>query len=478
MKPATPAAVQLFHEGAAALAQLEAHGWRVDLAYLDKTIADTTATIKAMVDDLKQDSVWRTWHRKYGQQANLFSRAQLSAVLFHELGYEALSSTAGKTDEDGAGQGGRESADEEALERIGIPFTQKYLPIMKLDKVRGTYLKALRREVEGDRIHAFFGLSQVSTYRGQSDSPNLTNIPIRRKEIANIIRPCFIADDDDSVLVEIDYSQLEVRVAACYNKDPTMLRYIKEDYDYHKEMAVECYRLPHPKYYKTPEEKARLKEVRQQAKALFVFAQFYGDWYISCAESLWDAVRRYKLVGLDGRELYAHMADEGIEKLGALDPKLDQPGTFVQHIKEVERRFWEDRFPVYAQWRRDWFKAYEGKGYFNTHTGFLVQGIFSRNFVINCPVQGSAFHCLLWSITKMVNWLRKEKMQSRVVCQIHDSMISTVKVSELADFVAKARQVMTEDIKEHWPWIITQMNVEVEVCPQGGSWRDKKAYKE
>jgi DNA polymerase I-like protein with 3'-5' exonuclease and polymerase domains len=459
VRPATNDAYRLMHEGALALTQVERAGFRLDLEYMKRAETEVKETIAGLTSEIKNDPIWKRWQRKFGVEANLNSRHQLAKVLFDELGYEATGRTAGAGgDLEGAGGlGGRASVE-----------------ITKLDKILRTYLIGFREEAEGDRLHPFFSLHRVLTYRGACSDPNLQNIPIRVEEVAKYIRQCFISSGPDYRLIELDFSGIEVRVAACYHKDPTMLRYIRDGYDMHRDMAIECYRLQPQKEWAAEADKKALKALRQQAKALFVFAQFYGDWYISCAQSLWEAVERYHLKGIGGCNLYAHLQDQGIERLGELDPNKEQPGTFVQHLKEVERRFWGERFPVYDRWRKDWFKTYERNGYFHTLTGFLIQGIYDRNFVINAPVQGSAFHVLLWCLTEMVKRLRKAKMRSKVVCQIHDSMIGDVHKDEEAEYMAMAKQLMTVEVFERFPWIITPIEAEAEASPYGGNWHQKK----
>jgi len=260
---------------------------------------------------------------------------------------------------------------------------------------------------------------------------------------------------------------VEVCVSVCYNNDPKLRNYIiDKKTDMHRDMAGECYKLKTKEIHKA---------ARQQAKGSFVFAQFYGDWYISCAKGLWEGIERNKLTTVDGTCLFKHLKKQGVKELGDLNPKeKPRPGTFEKHIQEVEDRFWNTRFKVYSQWKKDWWDAYCENGGFSMHTGFSVHGVFSRNEVINSPVQGSAFHCLLWSIIKMNGWLVKNKMKSKIVGQIHDSIVGDVHIDELDDYLAKARQVMTVDLCKKWKWITVPLNVEADVTPVNGTWYDKE----
>ena len=455
MKPATPDACRLFHEAAIALAQVESNGFQIDIPYLDNAIVETEARIRRLIERLKQCDEWKIWKRRFGVTANIGSREQLGVVLFKEMGHTPQSFTAT----------GKDQMNELALERINTPFTRNLTKLFKLEKAVGTYLRGIRREVGNDGLlHAFFNLHTTTTFRSSSSDVNFQNQPIRDPLQGALIRTAFIPRPGQKI-IELDFSGAEVCIAACYHKDPTMLKYLAEGYDMHRDMGAECYKLPMDR---VP------KKVRQQAKALFVFSQFYGDYYLQCAKNLWGAIALEGLTTQDGICLYEHLAAQGISERGDCDPKKHDPtsGSFEEHIKAVESNFWGVRFAVYNQWRKDWYAAYQRDGGFNTLTGFAVHGVFDRNFVINCPVQGSAFHCLLWCLIQLQKWLRKNRMRSMIVGQIHDSIVLDVHPSEEAEVLAKAKELMTSDIVEHWPWIITGMKIEA-----GGStenWWSKK----
>jgi DNA polymerase-1 len=454
--PATPEAYKLLHDGAIALSRVEDAGIRIDVEYLDNTIKEVSDKINEIKARIYDTDVWYRWRRKFGERANISARQQLAAIFFGELGYAPTKRT----------RTGNVAADEEVLVHIDHPFCRAYTRLQKLEKLHGTYLLGVRREVQGDLLHPSYNLHTVITYRGSCSDPNFQNIPIRDPVMGRYIRQAFIPREPGWRLVESDFKGIEVCVAACYHKDPTMLRYIRDGYDMHRDMAAECYLLPRDKVPKA---------CRQQAKALFVFAQFYGDYYVSCAKSLWEAVVRHKLATADDVDIHEHLATNGILKLGACDPKQSPTsGTFEKHIHEVEQRFWGERFPVYDRWRRDWYKAYLKEGGFSTHTGFRVEGVYTRNFVINCPVQGSAFHCLLWVLIRLVRELRRRGMRSMVVGQIHDSIIADIHPDEFDEYIALVRHLIEEALPAAYPWIITPMQAEMEACPVGGTWYDKQ----
>jgi DNA polymerase I-like protein with 3'-5' exonuclease and polymerase domains len=445
-------AYDLLHRGAVALAEVEANGMRIDVDYLDKAIATTATRIRNLEGNLRGCEEYRLQRRRYGQATNLGSRSQLAAVLFEDLGHEPLTTTTT----------GRPQLDEVMLEKIGTKYAKGFLRLEKLYKLHGTYLLGVRREVEGGFLHTFFGLHLVRSYRGQSDSPNLQNIPIRDPVQGKIIRQAFIPRKSHAI-VEIDYSGIEVRVACALSADPK-LTYDTTEGDMHRDMAAECYMLDAADV---------LKPVRQNAKGGFVFAEFYGDWYKQVTKNLWDGVERYKLMTPDGRSLYDHLADHGIRSRGECDPQGEAvKGTFEYHIKAVEDRFWGKRFVVYHAKRAQWVEEYRRQGYIDIVTGFRCNGPMNKNQVMNYHIQGPAFHCLLWSLTRLVSEIRHRHMGTKVTGQIHDSIIADVPLGELDDYLALARDITTRQLLEAWDWITLPLEVEAEMATT--NWYEKK----
>lgn len=449
-KPTTADAYRLLREGSLALADVEEYGIRIDVGRLKNTIRQTSVRIREVTDQLKADPIWQRWKRRFGPKANLGSKYQLAKVLQGE-GYPIEGN----------------SVDAEKLLAVDCDFARSYRQNEKLKKLKGTYLKGVLREVVDSRVHAVFSLHLARTYRGSASAPNVENVPTRDPEIARPIREVFIPDDG-CVFMEFDYAQLEVRVAACYNRDKRLIRYILDPTkDMHRDMAAECYMLPIDQV---------TKEARTWVKNQFVFPEFYGSYFKQVAPGLWNAILRNDLKTVDGVPLIKHLKQNGVKRLGdCVHGEEAKPGTFERHIAEVERRFWGDRFKTYAQWKLDWFDEYKQTGGFQMLTGFRCDGVFKRNDVINYPVQGGGFHCLLWSIIQIGKWLRKSKLRSRIVNQIHDSIVMCVHRSEIAEVVPVAMRIMTKDLLDHWDWIIVPMEVEPEICEI--NWFEKVKYK-
>ncbi len=459
IEPIRQEGYELLHEGALELARVEAAGIRVDISKLKATRDRLQSSSQVLKKELEGDKLWASWRRRFGAKANLGSRDQLGVMLFDVAGLKSKSVT----------ESGKPSTEEEALQDLAedLPFLDKYLRFFKYGKAAGTFLKGIEKEVIDGRLHPVFNLHTVRTYRSSSDSPNFQNFPVRDKEISEIIRSLFIPSEG-CVLPENDFKGIEVNVSACYHEDPNFISYITTPgKDMHRDMAAQLFML---------EPSQVSKDARYGAKNKFVFPQFYGDFYVSCARSLWDWIKKGKLTGPEGESLFDYLRRRGIKGLGHCDPEKDPlPGSFEKHVQATEDDFWNRRFKEYGRWRRRWYDAYVEKGYFDLKTGFRVYGSFRRNAVTNYPIQGSAFHCLLWSLIQINRYLRKYKMKSRVVGQIHDSMLGDVPVSELQNYLEIVERVTSVELRRHYTWITVPMEIEYEIAPE--NWFKKQEFK-
>lgn len=452
-------------EGTKALARVEHNGIRIDLDYLTKAKAGLKDRIAAKSAELKDDDFWFRWRKRFGQKASLGSLSQLAEIVFGEMKYPVKERTAT----------GRPKADEAAFEHVDLPFVREYRKLCKLEKAHGTYLTGIEREVVGEFLHPVFSLNTVKTYRSSSQAPNFQNMPIRNPMMGELIRRCFIPRKGRR-LVETDYAGIEVRVAACYHHDPVMVKYIKDKTtDMHRDMAAQIYLIK-------PEEVT--KAARHAAKNMFVFPQFYGSYYLECAKALWAEIDRREMGVRDCTDsdpsaisglLKDHLRKKGITKLGRCSMEHKPvPGTFEHHVQQVEKDFWGRRFRVYDQWKRGWYSDYQDSGYFDTFTGFRYEGPFRKNEVINYPVQGCAFHCLLWSLIEIQKELRKRKMKTLIVGQIHDSILADVVDSEMEDYLKLTKRIMVHDLAKHWKWLTVPLEIEVDATPIDKSWFEKK----
>ena len=450
---------ELLHRGAIALAEVERAGLRVDVDYCHAAIKRLDRKIAHYQKVLMDTHECKEWAKKYGPKLNLNSGDQLADMLYNELGYEAKLFT----------DSGKPATSEEALEILDGPFVEAYFTCKKYEKAKTTYLVGTLNEVVDGFIHPNFSLHNVKSFRSSAQNPNIQNMCIRNKEIGPIVRKMFIPRAPDRHIVEIDFSAIEVRVGACIHKDPNMIAYINDpSKDMHHDLAMDCYLLPHEEVS---------KDIRQEAKGDFVFAQSYGSWYPECARKLWEACTRMNLKTTSGISLLEHLASKGIKEPGLCN-KIDKPvaGTFEHHIAKIEEHFWGTRFAVFGKWRKDIYAEYQRTGEFFSPLGFRYAGLFKRNEVINFSGQGSASGCMLWSLCDIQDALHANKMKTCIIGEVHDSIIADVPSVELDEYIGMACEIMTNKLRNNFDWIIVPIEVEVDVAPAGLSWYDKKKH--
>lgn len=463
-EPITHAGYRLLHEGTEELARIESNGIRIDVPLLIKTKENLKELMRTTMADLEKDQLWKDWRKRFGTNMNLRADDQKRFLIYDLLKIPKTRFT----------EKGNASVDDEVLQNVDHPFVKKLIEWGKYDKGLGTFLKGIEWELVGDRIHPNFHLDTVQTFRSSSSEPNFQNFPVRDKYMAKLIRSLFIASPQ-SVLQENDFKGIEVGISACYHQDPVFIEYLSVG-DMHRDMAAQCYMLEDRlDNWTFP----TAKEIRYGAKNKFVFPEFYGAYWKQCAKDLWEWIAKGKLKAPDGRSLYEHLKDRGIKELGRCkDDEDPRPGTFEHHIKEVEKDFWQNRFRVYNSWKKEWWEAYQANGYFDLFTGMRIRGVYNRKQVCNYPIQGTAFHCLLWSLIQINRTLRKYRMKSLLVGQIHDSLLGDVRESELRDYLCIAEEVVTVKMRKHFEeWLRVPLEIEYEMAPPGRPWNDKKEYK-
>lgn len=462
--PKTRQAYDLMHEGTLALARAERQGIRVDVDYLKKKKKHLTRRIERAEEQILETDFGKQWKKsiKHGTKLNMDSDTQLANYLYKTLELKPTKQT----------ERGKGSTDEEALLGLNIPELKDLIQVRKWKKMRDTYLEGFFREQVNGYIHPSFNLHLVTTYRSSSDRPNFQNIPSRNKELMKLTRDALFPRPGHQLL-EVDYSGLEVAIAACYHKDPTMQTYIEDPTtDMHGDMAAQIYKIDHfdrsiPEHY----------HLRAGAKNGFVFPQFYGDYYKNCAESLacnWGELPHGKfiygagvLVGDEDRTLGKHLIGKGIHDYD----------MFEEHIRKIEDDFWGNRFKVYAKWKDEWWAAYQEKGYIEMKTGFQCSSIMSRNDCINYPVQGAAFHCLLWSFIELDRIMRRDNWDTRLIGQIHDAIILDVNPKELEKVIKAIKNVTTIALPKAWDWITVPLSIDGELCGVDRPWSEKKEIK-
>ena len=265
--------------------------------------------------------------------------------------------------------------------------------------------------------------------------------------------------------MEADYKQIEVRISTCYNKDKKLISDVLEG-DMHRDMATEIFKIDSFSKSVTGHD-----TVRSATKNGFVFPQFYGDYYKNCAELLllgWGKLPKGRWsdgqgIDFEDKKLSDHLIKKGIRSYQA----------FEKHLQKIEWDFWNKRYMEYARWKDMIWKRYQKRGFITSKTGFTFSGLMNKKDVTNYPIQGSAFHCLLWSLIELEKAQRRERWDTKIIGQIHDSIILDVHPDEFTDVSNVIKCIMCNDVRQHWKWITIPLEIDFELHPVDGSWAEK-----
>lgn len=369
------------------------------------------------------------------------------------------------------------STDEAALERIPGKLPGLVVSWRKMQKLRDTYLAQFKREAVDEIVRPFFNINTIVTFRSSSDSPNFQNIPKRNRVAQKTIRSV-ICPRPGNKIIEWDYKGVEVVVGAAYHRDPTMISYITNPAnDMHRDTACDLF-FRKPVQFSDPTLKGLLKNERQNTKGGLVFPAFYGSVFDQMAPDLWESM---------APETRAHVEAHGISELyppgwetmknqdrrGFLREDRTRPSFWVSHVAEVERILWEERFPVYAAWKRQQWETYKKQGYVDLYTGFRCYGPMKRTEVANYPIQGAAFHVLLWSLTQASPRLRRATGgRSQLIGQIHDALVGDIHPDDEALADSLIYDWGVKRVSKAMSWLNCPLTIEKEASPVDGSWAE------
>ncbi|MDD4844955.1 MAG: DNA polymerase, partial [Anaerotignum sp.] len=162
----------------------------------------------------------------------------------------------------------------------------------------------------------------------------------------------------------------------------------------------------------------------------------------------------------DGIHISDHLRSKGIKN-------FDQ---FTEHMKKVEDDFWNRRFKQYGKWKEKSVRDYRRRGWLRTHTGFVCSGIMRKNEISNYPIQGAAFHCLLFTFIELDKIAQREKWESMLVGQIHDSILLDAQPKELPRIKEALQTIVKEILPKAWKWIIVPLEIEVDEYEVDSPW--------
>jgi len=404
------------------LVKCQQNGMRVNAEGVGKAKEELSASMSRIDGELNRLAVKQGWRK--GVPFRPSAPADVAKLVYDIMGNKPTKFTPSN----------EPSTDKEALEKINQPVTNGILEWKKLQKLRDTYLSGLTREVVGGVMRPFFNLYTTVTYRSSSNDPNFQNIPVRDKASSRIIRSLLLPHAGHK-LCEYDYKGIEVIVAACYTKDKNLIKYVTDpSTDMHRDTGIELFI-----YDDNPQDFQKYD--RQVAKGDFVFASFYGSYFEQTAPALWNHC---------SPEARKNMRANGVRHFC----------DFLEHVREVEKSFWERRFYGYAQWKKEVYKLYLKHGYVDSYTGFRLYGPMTKNEVLNTCIQGSAHHVLLNLFNKTADTIAERKMQSKQIGQIHDSMINSTHPDEENYLDKIIWHHGTQTARDVFDWLIVPIEIE------------------
>ena len=362
------------------LAAMEYEGIKVDTEFLNDYS-------KALEKDAKtaEESVYS----QAGVRFNLASPKQLGEVLFDKL---KLDTSAKKT------KTGQYQTGEDVLLKLaakGHQIVDDILTFRELTKLKSTYVDALPLLINSKtgRVHTTYGQAVAVTGRLASNNPNLQNIPVRT-ERGKEIRKAFIPRDSKHILLSADYSQIELRIVAAISGDTNMCAAFTKGTDIHTATAAKVFNV---------EEKDVTKEMRYKAKSVN-FGIIYGQGAFGLADNL----------GISRSEA-KEIIDNYKKEFPGIQKYMDDTINYAREHGYVQTLMGRKR------WLRDINSA-----------NFTVRGFAERN-AINSPIQGTAADMIKLAMQKVHAAMKKEKMESRMILQVHDELVFDALKSEVKE---------------------------------------------
>ncbi|HEU0201438.1 MAG TPA: DNA polymerase I [Burkholderiaceae bacterium] len=354
-------------------------------------------------------------HELAGQPFNLGSPKQIGEVLFGKLGLPVVKKT----------MSGAPSTDEDVLEKLAAdyPLPKALLEHRALAKLKSTYCDKLPASVDRatGRVHTSYGQAVAVTGRLASSEPNLQNIPIRTPE-GRRIREAFIAPPG-SRIVSADYSQIELRIMAHISGDAGLLKAFAAGEDIHRATAAEVFGMPLTDV---------TSEQRRYAKVIN-FGLIYGMSAFGLAANL----------GIDRT-----MAKNFIQRYFARYPGV------AAYMERTRAEAKQNGYVETVFGRRLWLAE------INSPNG--PRRAAAERAAINAPMQGTAADLVKLAMIAVAQWLRAEKLATRLVMQVHDELLFEVPEAEL------------ESVRKHVPALmagVAELKVPLEVgLGVGANW--------
>lgn len=370
---------------------MRTHGVLIDpdvLATLAKTYQDELHTIEQRI------------YSAAGHEFNVSSPKQLGDVLFDEL--KIVPERQKKT------AGGQRSTRESELEKIRDlhPIVSDILEFRELKKLLSTYIENLPAQLDEEhRLHAEFLQTGTTTGRMASQNPNLQNIPMRT-ERGRAIRRAFIAPKDFE-LVSLDYSQIELRIAAILSGDEKLCDIFRSGRDVHQEVAAHVFHV-------APEQVDA--EMRRRAK-IINFGILYGMGVNALRAQLGTTTA-------DAHAFY----DEYFAQFKTLSEYLDSTKGFARKHGYTETLFGR---------RRQFPEMKSALPYVRAQ---------AERMAINAPIQGTQADLIKLAMVRIDAYIHEAKASedAYLLMQVHDELVYEIRASRIPELVPRIRALMEE----------------------------------
>ncbi len=370
------------------LDRMERRGVLVDVSKIDELHKEFDGKVRELEKEI---------YELAGEEFTILSPKQLGKVLFDKLGLPSGKKLAS----------GGYSTNSEELEKIRDqhPIVNKILEYRQIQKLDSTFVMGLKKSIseKDGRVHTTFSQAMTNTGRLSSSDPNLQNIPIRT-DLGSLIRETFVAKDG-YVLIDADYSQIELRLLAAISHDEEMISAFREGRDIHTKTACGIFGVPADKI--NPAMRAAAKRVN--------FSIVYGVSDYGLSQDLGVSVYEAK-----------RYIEEYYRQFPTIKPCLD---GFKQEGKE--------------------------KGYVSTLFGRrrILKELTSANYNIrsfgeraamNTPIQGTAADIIKLAMNRAEQSLREKGFDAKLILQVHDELIVEAK----EDIAEEAAKVLSEAMEK------------------------------
>ena len=353
-----------------------------------------------------------------GKEFNINSPKQLGEILF-----ETLMLPHGKKTKTGY------STNAEVLDKLRAyhPIIQDILDYRQVMKLKGTYIDGfIKLLTEDNKIHTTFKQTGTATGRLSSAEPNLQNIPIRTT-LGRELRHYFIPTTEDYVLVDADYSQIELRLLAAISGDENMIGAFASGVDIHTSTASNVFHVPKDMV---------TSELRKRAKAVN-FGIVYGIGEFSLSDDLHISMKEAK---------------EYIESYKASYPLVDK------YLKDIVAEGYANGFVSTLYGRRRYIPELSGQN--------KMLKKFGERVAMNSPIQGTAADIIKVAMINVNKRLKKEGIDAHLILQVHDELV----VESHKDCSNQAAKILREEM-ENAILLPVPLSVELTV---GETWYDNK----